>query len=349
MHAYARISILGWAGFRGFGKNPLLFISCKRFTRKKTMGIEDELAGIAPEKDMVLTIGVFDGVHLGHKSLIAKVKEQARQKGLLSGVVTFSTHPQEALSPQTKLPCLTDLAQRRTLLKKEGIEEVIVLPFTPELAQLTARQFVSLLKKYLRLRGLVIGPDFALGRNREGDVDRLRTLGREMGFTVTVVPPVIVNGGIVSSTAIRDALAKGDMRKVRRLTGRFFSLHGRVVTGAGRGAKLGFPTANLDVEPQQALPADGIYVTCSYIDNKVYRSVTNIGTRPTFNGSDRTIEVYVIDFSGDLYGQDTTIDIIDRLRDEKRFDSIEALKAQMAEDVKAAVTILNSLGRNDGY
>jgi riboflavin kinase/FMN adenylyltransferase len=152
--------------------------------------VEDELAKLPPEKDMLLTVGVFDGVHLGHKYLISQLTEQARRQGLLSGVVTFRQNPQEALLPQ-KLPFLTDLAERSNLLKSEGVEAIIPLSFTAELARLSARQFVSLLREYLKMRGLVIGPDFALGRNREGNADALRVLGQDMNFSVTVVSPVI--------------------------------------------------------------------------------------------------------------------------------------------------------------
>lgn len=312
------------------------------------MGIEGELASVAPKKDMALTIGVFDGVHLGHKKLLSKLKKEASKNDLMTGVITFSQHPQEVISPQTRLPNLTDLDQRRELLKNEGIDIVIILPFDAEMAKLSARQFITSLKKHLRLRSLVIGPDFALGKSREGDAAALRTLGQEMGFTVTVVPPMKINGEVVSSTAIRAALTKGDMEKAHRLFGRFFSLHGRIVRGEGRGAKLGFPTANISISPQQALTTDGIYATRAYIDGKVYKSATNIGTRPTFNGHHRTVEVYIIDFKGDLYGKDLKIEIIERVRDEKKFSSIEELKKQMEEDVKRAVVILDSVeGRNE--
>ena len=192
------------------------------------MLVEKELAAIAPEKDMLLTIGVFDGVHLGHKYLLSQLMEHARKQDLLSGVVTFRQHPLEVLSPQTELPYLTSLDEKVSLLKNEGVEAVITLSFTPELAQLSAGQFVTLLKKYLRMRGLVIGPDFALGRNREGDADALRKLGQDMGFSVTVIAPVKVNGEVVSSTAIRNAIAKGNIERVTRLIGRPFSLQGRV-------------------------------------------------------------------------------------------------------------------------
>jgi riboflavin kinase/FMN adenylyltransferase len=310
------------------------------------MQIEQELAELSPTKDMLLTIGVFDGVHLGHKYLISQLKELAQQRNLLSGVVTFRQHPQAVLLPQTKLPFLTDLSQRINLLKNEGVEVVIPVSFTRELAQLSVRQFVSLLKEYLGMQGLVIGYDFALGRDREGNSDTLRALGQHMSFTVTMMPPVIINGEVVSSTAIRNALANGDMKRVQKLSGYFFRLHGRVVTGAGRGLELGFPTANLAVNLGQALPADGVYVTWAYINDKAYPSMTNIGRCPTFGDSERGVEVYVLDYHGDLYEHEMKIDIIERFRDEKKFDSAEELKGQIEDDVKQGRAILDSQGRN---
>ena len=310
------------------------------------MSIEEELARLAPDKDMLLTIGVFDGVHLGHKCLISQLVAQARQQDLLSGVVTFRQHPQEVLQPQTKLPFLTDLIERSDLLRNEGVEVIIPLSFTVESARLTARQFLSLLKKYLRMCGLVIGLDFVLGRNREGNADTLRALGQEMNFSVTVVPAVIIDGEVVSSTAIRKALANGDMKKVRSLAGRSFNLHGRVVSGAGRGVALGFPTANLNITPEQALPADGVYACWAYIDGQAYQSMTNIGRNPTFGDRKRAVEVYVADYHGDLYGRELKLDIMERLRDEKKFDTVAELKEQMAEDVKHGKAILNSEGGN---
>jgi len=310
------------------------------------MQVEEELAGLSPKKDMLLTIGVFDGVHLGHKYLLSQLTEHARQQDLLSGVVTFRQHPQEVLSPQTRLPFLTNLAERTNLLKNEGVEAIVTLSFTSKLAQLSARQFVSLLKNHLRMRGLVIGPDFTLGRNRAGNIDSLRTLGQDMNFTVTVIPPIMINSEVVSSTAIRNALANGDMKKVLTLVGRPFSLNRRVTSGAGRGLELGFLTANLDIVPEQALPADGVYATWAYIDGKAYQSMTNVGKRPTFGGSQRTVEVYVLDYHSDLYGHGLKIDVMARLRSEERFDTTDELKKQITEDIKQGRAILNSRGRN---
>ena len=308
------------------------------------MQIEAELARLSPGKDMLLTIGVFDGVHLGHKFLISQLTERARQQGLLSGVVTFRQHPREVLAHRAKLPFLTSLTEKVDRLKKEGVEAVVTLSFTRELATLSADQFVALLQRYLRMRGLVVGPDFALGQGRGGSAEVLHGLGGDMGFTVTVVSPLMVNGEVVSSTAIRDALTEGNMKRVTTLIGRPFSLQGQVATGAGRGSGLGFPTTNLEVDPGQALPADGVYATRALLGGQAYQSVTNIGRRPTFGENGRTVETYILNYNGDLYGRELRIEVVERLRGEKRFATVEELKKQIAEDVKQGKAVLDLLG-----
>jgi riboflavin kinase/FMN adenylyltransferase len=308
--------------------------------------VEEELSRFSLERDALLTVGVFDGVHLGHKYLISKLLEYARQGNLLSGVVTFHQYSEKLWPLRTKLPFLTDIEERINLLKNEGVDVIILLSFTAELVQLSARQFVGLLQKHLRMRGLVIGSDFALGKDREGDTNTLQKIGHEMNFNVMVVPPLMINGEVVSSTAIRRALASGDMMKVGELAGRHFSLRGKVVSGAGRGVGLGFPTANLNVGREYALPPDGVYASWAHIDGEEYQSMTNIGRAPTFGDSERTVEAYLIDYQGDLYGQELKIDIVARLRDEKKFDTVEDLKKQVTEDVKRGRTILNSKGGN---
>ncbi len=304
--------------------------------------MEEELTRLSPGKDMLLTIGVFDGVHLGHKHLISRLKELAHQQGLASGVVTFRQHPEEVLSPKNRLPFLTSVAQRINLLKNEGVDAVIPLSFTTELAQLSARSFLERLQKHLRMRGVVIGPDFALGRNREGNTETMRRLGQEMSFSVSVVPPLKIDGEVVSSTVTRKALAKGDMKRVQKLIGRPFRLQGRVVTGVGRGVKLGFPTANLEIEAEQALPPDGVYISLAHIDDQSYFSLTNIGKRPTFGNNQRLVEVYLLDYDGDLYGQELEIDLLEWLRSEKKFKTAEELKKQIAQDVERGRKWLSS-------
>jgi riboflavin kinase/FMN adenylyltransferase len=298
------------------------------------MLVEEELARVSPEKDTLLTIGVFDGVHLGHKYLISKLKKSAEQENLLSGVVTFRQHPVEVLAPETLLPYLTNCEEKVELLKAEGVDIVIPLTFTPELSNLTAREFTGLLKKHLRMRGLVVGPDFTLGKDREGNISVLRELGREMGFSVMMIAAMNFFGEEVSSTAIRKYLQAGDLKNVSKLLGRTFSLQGVVVRGEGRGRTLGFPTANLEVDSVQSLLPEGVYATWTHIGDEKYASVTNIGKRPTFGTNGRTVETYIIDFEGDLYGRELKIDIVDLLRRETKFNNTDELKKQILDDIE---------------
>jgi len=302
--------------------------------------VSSELAKFTPERGTLLTVGVFDGVHLGHRQLIDRLTREAARRRLISGVVTFTHHPKVVLSPKSKLARLTTLQQRIDLLKNVGVEIVVPLTFTREFAALSARQFIELLRQYLRMEGLVIGPDFALGRKREGNVASLRALGRELGFTVEVVQPLILEDSVVSSTAIRGALARGDMKTTSRLLGRPYRLGGLVVGGNERGHGLGYPTANIRVDADQALPADGVYATLAYLGDRTYESVTNIGVRPTFNDGERMVEVFLMDFDADIYGRDLSIELIDRLRGEVKFASPEELSRQIATDVREAKTIL---------
>ena len=309
------------------------------------MLVEEELALVSPKKDTLLTVGVFDGVHLGHKYLISKLKKSAEQENLLSGVVTFRQHPLEVLAPETVLPYLTNCDEKVELLMAERVDIVIPLTFTSELADLTAREFTGLLKKHLRMRGLVVGPDFTLGKDREGNISVLRELGRETGFSVMMVAAMNFFGEEVSSTAIRKYLQQGDLKNVSKLLGRTFSLQGVVVRGEGRGRTLGFPTANLEVDSVQSLLPEGVYATWTHIGDKKYPSVTNIGKRPTFGSNGHTVETYIIDFDGDLYGRELKIDIVDLLRGETKFNNTDELKEQILDDIEKGKA---SLGLSPG-
>jgi len=312
------------------------------------MQIEDELAKVKPQRETLLTVGVFDGLHLGHQRLLSHLRDEAQKRGWLSGVITFESHPQVVLSAESKLLWLSDLETRIDLLRGLGMDVVVALPFNPELAQLTAREFIQLLKDHLRMRGLIVGPDFALGRNREGDAERLRLLGQEMGFSVEVIPPVVLDGEVISSSAVRQALAQGDMKRVEKFFGRPFSLSGEIVSGDERGGTLGYPTANLDVRAEQALPGDGVYVTVAHLDGESLPSVTSIGVRPTFGGGKRLVETYLLDYEGELHGQRLRIDLLDKLRDEKRFGNAEELKSAIGKDVERARAILDKRLKREG-
>jgi riboflavin kinase/FMN adenylyltransferase len=299
-----------------------------------------ELEGHTPERETLLAVGVFDGVHVGHQHLIRNLTQRAASRRLLSGVVTFRTNPRAVLSPETLMPRLTTIEERTRLLLELGVDLVVPITFEARVAALSAREFITLLQTHLRMQGLVIGPNFALGRGREGNAAALRALGRELGFTVDVVQPFKVDDLMASSTAVRRALGKGDMRTTSKLLGRHFSLSGRVEGGVERGHTLGYPTANIAVDSEQALPKDGVYATIGRLGTSVYKSVTNIGVRPTFDHGERTIEVFLIDFDADIYGETLTIDLVDNLRGEARFASAGELAAQIGRDVEHAKAIL---------
>ena len=304
------------------------------------MRLEEELAKDAPSQDTFLTIGVFDGVHRGHQYLLDQLKGKAWEGGRMPGVVTFTHHPRKVLSPQSLLPFLITLEDRKRLLRELGIPLIVPLTFSKAMARLTARDFLQPLGQYLRMRGLVVGEDFALGRGREGGVPALKKLAPELGFELVVVAPYLWQGQVVSSTAIRQALAQGEMALVRDLLGRPFSLSGPVVEGRARGRELGFPTANLDLDPNQALPAYGVYATRAYVDGQTHPAVTNIGLRPTFGEKERTVEVHLLDFHGDLLGQELRIELLARLREERRFSDPQGLRSQIEKDIAQARELL---------
>jgi riboflavin kinase/FMN adenylyltransferase len=307
------------------------------------MNIEKELARHTPSTPTLLTIGVFDGVHRGHLHLLGHLAARAGEKGCLAGVVTFKSHPEKVLGRRDTLPWICTLQERVRLLKAAGMSVVAPITFTRGVAKLTARDFVLLLKKNLNMCGLVLGPDFALGRGRQGSPECLQQLGVELGFRVEVVKPARLDGDIISSSAIRQLLADGDIHRVNEMLGRYFSLEGRVVPGDQRGRTLGFPTANLRVQPEQAMPKDGIYATLAHIGSRVLPSVTNIGVRPTFDGLKHLIETFIFDFSEDVYRRKLTIELVARLRDEMKFKSADELTAQMARDGEKARKLLRNL------
>lgn len=265
---------------------------------------------------------------------------------MLAGVVTFRQHPEDLFVPGKKLPFITDIETRLKLLKAAGVDYAVPLSFNEELAALDATSFIRLLQKHLKMRGLVVGEDFALGRARQGDTANLTELGRKLDFTVTVVHALKLNGEVISSTAIRKALADGDMPKYDHLTGHPFILHGRVVTGAGRGEEMGFPTANLNVRAGQAIPPDGVYASLAHTNGKVFQAMTNIGKNPTFGKNERTIESYILNYTGDLYGHELSVDFVSRLRDEIKFKNVDELKKQVAEDIRLGRKILDTAGAN---
>lgn len=282
----------------------------------------------------VLTIGSFDGIHRGHQHLIGQLVARAREIGAASALVTLHPHPKIVLRPDSQLQYLSTIDERLDLLAPLGLDYAVVFPFSLETTQIRARDFVQLLIDHLHLKEIFCAADFALGYKREGNVEFLRALGQEKGFQVTVVEPQRFDGEVVSSTRIREIIGQGNLEEAARFLGRFPSVRGRVVRGDQRGRLLGFPTANLAVGERRLIPADGIYAVRVRIGGAWNGGAASIGVRPTFGGHSRLLEVYVLDFAGDLYDQVIEVQFIQRLREERKFESAEALTAQMKQDVE---------------
>jgi len=296
----------------------------------------EELAAVRFEGGSVLTLGVFDGVHRGHRYLIDRLKDEARRRDLTSAVITFMNHPRTVLQPDSETTYISPVTQRIDLLDSTGVGRVVPCQFTPELSKLTYQEFATMLKRRLGMRGLVVGPDFAMGKDRGGNTQTLTEFGRESGFIVHIVNPLREHAEVVSTTEVRRCLLDGDMNRAEVLLGRPHSLIGSIIAGDRRGRTLGFPTANLLVGQEIALPVDGIYCTVAHVEDKRHPSVTSIGVRPTFGELGRTIETFIIDFDGDLYGKSMKIEVLQRIREEIRFSDVDALVNQMKSDVLRA-------------
>ena len=296
--------------------------------------------GPGPFSRTVVTVGNFDGVHLGHRAILSQVRQRAQKLDCQPVALTFDPHPAQVLNPEGNLGLLTTAAQKIELLRDAGVS-VVVQPFSLEFAAIPAREFVrDFFVERLKVREVVIGHDYRFGYKREGNIDLLRQIGEALGFTVQVVWAVEVDKAVVSSSLIRAMLRLGKIREANRMLGRIYGVTGRVVAGKGRGAKvLGVPTANLASE-NDLLPSSGIYAVWVRLNGARLPGVANIGTCPTFDNQEMTLEVHLLDFDGDLYGRVLRVEFVQRLREEKRFPSIDELAAQIRADMAEARKVL---------
>ena len=293
----------------------------------------------------VLTLGVFDGLHLGHQLIMQTVADRARAVGSVPTVVTFDPHPRAVLHPETAPPLLQTLDQKVEAFGVLGIEQTIVIRFTREFSELRASDFLrDVVRDRLQAREVYLGRGFAFGYNREGNIELLRTVSSELGFVADEVPEVCLRGHRVSSSRIRQLLAQGRVNLARRMLGRPYGVEGRVEKGKQRGHMLGFPTANL--HPQnRVIPRNGVYVTGTLIEGHWRRSLTNVGTRPTFDSeTEPSVETFVINWAGDLYGDVVRVRFLYRLRDEQKFESALQLRAQIERDVNRAQSYFDRAG-----
>src|SRR5215213_4282174 len=285
----------------------------------------------------VLTLGVFDGLHLGHQMIMRTVVERARTAQAVPTVVTFDPHPRAVLHPESAPPLLQTFDQKVEAFSLLGVEQAIVVRFTREFAGVRAEEFLKdVVHERLQAKEVYLGRGFAFGRNREGDITLLRRVSQELGFHADEVPEVRLRGQRISSSRIRHLLAEGRVGLARRMLGRPYGVEGRVVRGAERGRTIGFPTANLRPD-NRVIPRRGVYVTATLIEGAWRRSVTNVGVRPTFEKeAEPSIETFVMDWGGDLYGDVVRVRFLHRLRDERRFASVDELKRQIERDADRA-------------
>ncbi|MBQ4588289.1 MAG: bifunctional riboflavin kinase/FAD synthetase [Bacteroidaceae bacterium] len=297
---------------------------------------------IHPQSPTVATIGFFDGVHLGHRFLIQQVKVAATQTGWQSSIITFPVHPRQVIQSDFQPQLLSSPEEKIELLASTGVDNCILLPFTRELSQLTAYEFMQLLYDKYKVRMLVIGYDHRFGHNRAETFEDYCRYGRELGIHIMQASAYTQEQDKVSSSAIRRALQTGDIRNATKFLGYHYYLEGTVVDGYKVGRKIGFPTANLRVDfPNKLIPSIGVYAVYVYVNGEKHKGMLNIGYRPTINnGTDLSIEVHILDFQGDIYHQKMRIEFIDFLRPEEKFNSVDELILQMQKDKEDTIRVL---------
>ena len=288
----------------------------------------------------LVTIGSYDGLHLGHQEIIKRVIERARGEGGEAVVLTFEPHPVKVLHPQAHFPLITSYRKKMMLLERFGVDCTINLPFTKVRAQMSAEEFIKeIVQERIAPRWLVVGFNFTFGKNRTGTPDELKKMGTHLGFAVEIVPPYTVNGEVVSSTRIRELIKEGSIKEANRMLGWDFIIMGKVIHGHARGKGLGFPTANLEIT-SDLYPKKGVYAATVIQEGKTYHGVVNIGTNPTFEDKEFAVEVFLFNYQGDLYGKELWVALVDRVRDEETFPSPDALVHQIEKDVHRAKEIL---------
>lgn len=298
------------------------------------MRVEVGFEQIRRDPSSVVTIGTFDGVHLGHLAIIRYLLERTTERDGISTLVTFYPHPREVIQGRP-VPVLTMIEERAAILEKIGLDRFVIIPFTKEFSRLPAEDFVAdVLVNKVGVREVVIGYDHGFGHERKGNASLLREMGPRLGFEVDVIPVQVVDSHVVSSSEIRRSIETGDVETAAALLGRRYSMIGKVVAGDGRGRTIGFPTANLEIaHPQKIIPADGVYAVLVEIEDDVlHPGMMNIGVRPTVDGTTRKIEVHLIDFEEDLYGRELRVEFVGHMRPERKFASLEELTKQLSQD-----------------
>jgi len=293
----------------------------------------------------VVTIGTFDGVHIGHQKIIDRLIDVAKKNHLESAILTFFPHPRMVLQKEVGIKLINTIEERKKIIKSKGVDHLVVYPFTKEFSRLTAREYVEqILVKKLNAKKIIIGYDHRFGRNRNANIQDLKELGKTFGFTVEEISKQDIEDVAVSSTKIRKAIEEGNIEKANTFLGNPFSLNGKVIKGKSLGKTLGFPTANLEIkEDYKIIPKSGVYIVKAHLDNKCVFGMMNIGTNPTVGGDIQTIETYFLDVNQDLYGQELNIQMLKRIRDERKFGDVDQLIEAMNKDLEQTKTYIQQL------
>lgn len=307
------------------------------------MRIFDNLKSYSSEKESILTIGTFDGVHIGHNKILKRLIQDSKKNNLSSLVMTFFPHPRMILNKSHEIKMIDTIDEKINLLEKTGLDNLIIHPFDNNFSKIRAKEFVEeILVKKLKIKEIIIGYDHKFGKDREASVEDLKKFGKDYMFTVKEIPAQEIDSIAISSTKIRNAILNGEIEKCNKFLGRNFILTGKVVYGDGLGKKIDFPTANIEIkETYKIIPKNGVYLVKTKINSKTYFGMMNIGIRPTVGGTNKSLEIHFFNFKDNIYGKNVSIEIIKKIRDEEKFSSIDQLKIQLKKDEQFCLKLIN--------
>ena len=307
------------------------------------MRIFDNLKSYSSEKKSILTIGTFDGVHIGHNKILKRLIQDSKKNNLSSLVMTFFPHPRMILNKSHEIKMIDTIDEKINLLEKTGLDNLIIHPFDNNFSKIRAKEFVEeILVKKLKIKEIIIGYDHKFGKDREASVEDLKKFGKDYMFTVKEIPAQEIDSIAISSTKIRNAILNGEIEKCNKFLGRNFILTGKVVYGDGLGKKIDFPTANIEIkETYKIIPKNGVYLVKTKINSNTYFGMMNIGIRPTVGGRNKSLEIHFFNFKDNIYGKNVSIEIIKKIRDEEKFSSIDQLKIQLKKDEQFCLKLIN--------
>ena len=307
------------------------------------MKIFNNIQSYSSEKESILTIGTFDGVHIGHNKILTKLVEESKKNNLSSLIMTFFPHPRMVLQKSQEIKMINTMDEKIHLFEKTGVDNLIIQPFDENFSKIRAKEFVEeILVKKLKIKHIIIGYDHRFGKDREASVDDLKKFGLNYMFTVEEIAAQEIHSIAISSTKIRNAILKGEIKKCNEYLGRNFMLTGEVVHGDGLGKKINFPTANIEIiDTYKIIPKNGVYLVKTIINSEIYFGMMNIGVRPTIGGKNKSLEIHFFNFKDNIYNKTISVEIICKIRDEEKFSSIDELKIQLKKDEQFCLKLIN--------